>query len=109
VAAFREVEDALAAIDRLQAQHSRVAAQRQALAEVLHHARNRYEAGYSSYLEQLDAQRALLSSDLTLAQIQGERLSACVALYQALGGGWDQPDVQPAGPTVKRPSTKPGD
>jgi NodT family efflux transporter outer membrane factor (OMF) lipoprotein len=109
VAAFREVEDALAAIDRLQAQHSRVAAQRQALAEVLHHARNRYEAGYSSYLEQLDAQRALLSSDLTLAQIQGERHSACVALYQALGGGWDQPDVQRAGPTVNRPSTKPGD
>lgn len=61
------------------------------------------EGLYSSYLEQLDAQRALLNSDLTLAQIQGERLSACVALYQALGGGWDQSDVQRAGPTVKRP------
>jgi multidrug efflux system outer membrane protein len=103
VAAFREVEDALDAIDRLQAQHARVAAQQQALAKVLRHARNRYEAGYSSYLEQLDAQRALLNSDLTLAQIQGERLSTCVALYQAWGGGWDQADVQRAGPTVKRP------
>lgn len=36
VAAFREVEDALAAIDRLQAQQERVDAQRQALAEVFH-------------------------------------------------------------------------
>ncbi len=99
LAAFREVEDALAALDRLQAQHARVAAQRQALAEVLRHARNRFDAGYSSYLEQLDAQRALLNSDLTLAQIQGDRLSACVALYQALGGGWDQADVQRATPT----------
>ena len=102
LAAFREVEDSQAAIDRLQAQHARVAVQRQALADVLRHARNRYEAGYSSYLEQLDAQRALLNSDLTLAQIQGDRLSAYVSLYQALGGGWDQADVQRAGPAVKR-------
>lgn len=55
VAAFREVEDALDAVDRLQAQHARVAAQQQALAKVLRHARNRFDAGYSSYLEQLDA------------------------------------------------------
>ncbi len=102
VAAFREVEDALAAIDRLQAQHARVAAQRKALAEVLRHARNRFDAGYSSYLEQLDAQRALLNSDLTLAQIQGERLTAYVSLYQALGGGWEQADFQRAGPAGKR-------
>ena len=99
VAAFREVEDALAAIDRLQAQHARVAAQRQALSEVLRHARNRFDAGYSSYLEQLDAQRALLNSDLALAQIQGDRLSAYVSLYQALGGGWDQADVLRVGVT----------
>lgn len=100
LAAFREVEDALAAIDRLQAQHARVTAQRQALAEVLRHARNRYEAGYSSHLEQLDAQRALLNSELALAQIQGDRLSAHVALYQALGGGWAQGEVPTAPPAA---------
>jgi outer membrane protein, multidrug efflux system len=103
VNAFREVEDALAAVDRLQAQHARVAAQRQALAEVLRHARNRFDAGYSSYLEQLDAQRALLSSDLALAQIQGDRLSAYVSLYQALGGGWEPADRQRARPGVMSP------
>jgi hypothetical protein len=47
VAVYREVEDALAAIDRLQAQHARVVAQRQALAPVFR-ARNRFDAGYSS-------------------------------------------------------------
>ena len=70
--------------------------------EVLRHARNRYEAGNSSYLEQLDAQRALLNSELTLAQIQGERLAAYVLLYQALGGGWEQADVQRPEDSVKR-------
>ena len=70
--------------------------------EVLSQARNRYEAGYSSYLEQLDAQRALLNSELTLVQIQGERLSACVALYQALGGGWDKADLPRTELSVKR-------
>jgi len=101
VAAFREVEDALAAIDRLQAQHARVSGQRQALAEVFRHAHNRYQAGYSSYLEQLDAQRALLNSELALAQVQGDRLSAYVLLYQALGGGWNPAGDLPDAPAAR--------
>ena len=86
--AFREVEDNLAAVDDLAAQRAEVEAQRVALAEVLRHARNRYEAGYSSYLEQLDAQRALLNAELTLIQAEADQLNAYVGLYQAMGGGW---------------------
>lgn len=51
-------------------------------------ATNRYRAGYSSYLEQLDAQRGLFSADLSLVQANNERPSAAVSLFQALGGGW---------------------
>ena len=58
------------------------------LAEVLRHATNRYQAGYSSYLEQLDAQRNVLNADLSLAQLRVDQLNALVALYQAMGGGW---------------------
>ncbi|MCW0198675.1 efflux transporter outer membrane subunit [Sphingopyxis sp.] len=87
--AFREVEDQLALIDRLGAQEQALLAQHNAVAEVLRHATNRYRAGYSPYLEQIDAQRALLAVDQALIQLRADRLSAYVALYQALGGGAD--------------------
>jgi NodT family efflux transporter outer membrane factor (OMF) lipoprotein len=86
--AFREVEDQLAAVVRLGEQRARLEAQRAALAEVLRHAANRYQAGYSPYLEQLDAQRNLLNADLALAQTRVDQLNALIALYQAMGGGW---------------------
>jgi NodT family efflux transporter outer membrane factor (OMF) lipoprotein len=85
---FREVEDSLAAVQRLREQRAHVEAQRRAVAEALRHATNRYQAGYSSYLEQLDAQRALLSAELGLVQAETDQLNSVVALYQAMGGGW---------------------
>lgn len=86
--AFREVEDSLAGVRRAGEQAGDVALQRAALAEALRLAQNRYRAGYASYIEQLDAQRGLLSADLTLIQARTDRLTALVTLYQALGGGW---------------------
>ncbi|WP_242416616.1 efflux transporter outer membrane subunit [Sphingomonas panni] len=86
--AFREVEDALAAVDRLAAQRRALETQRNATAEALRHATNRYRAGYSPYLEQLDAQRALFSAELSVEQVRADQLNALVALYQAMGGGW---------------------
>ena len=86
--AFREVEDALAAVQRTSEQELVLRQQRDALARALVQAGNRYRAGYSSYLEQLDAQRGLLSADLSLVQASNDRLSATVNLFQALGGGW---------------------
>lgn len=86
--AFREVEDALAAYQRTSEQELILRRQRDALAQALVQATNRYGAGYSSYLEQLDAQRGLLSADLSLVQANSDRLSAAVTLFQALGGGW---------------------
>ena len=86
--AFREVEDSLAAVDRVARQEQVIETQRAAVAEALRLATNRYRAGYSPYLEQLDAQRALLSTELALVQARSDRLAASVSLYQALGGGW---------------------
>jgi outer membrane protein TolC len=48
----------------------------------------RYASGYSPYLEQLDAQRGLLAAELAPIQSQSDALTARVALFQALGGGW---------------------
>jgi NodT family efflux transporter outer membrane factor (OMF) lipoprotein len=86
--AFREVEDALVTIARLADQRRALEAQRTAVASALFHATNRYQAGYSGYLEQLDAQRSLLTIDLSLVQLRADQANAVVALYQALGGGW---------------------
>ncbi|WP_150295008.1 efflux transporter outer membrane subunit [Sphingobium estronivorans] len=87
--AFREVEDALANVASLSRQRAAAEAQRVAIADALRHATNRYQAGYSGYLEQLDAQRALLSADLGLVQLRVDQLNALVTLYQVLGGGWE--------------------
>lgn len=84
--AVREVEDQLAVIARLDDQEVSLRAQRAAVADAARHAANRYRAGYSPYLEQIDAQRSLLSVDLALVQLKADKLTALVALYQALGG-----------------------
>ncbi len=88
---LREVEDALAAITALDAQIVLARHQRDTLAEALRLATNRYRAGYSSYLEQLDAQRGLLTADLTLVSLRSDALTARVQLFLALGGGWTRP------------------
>lgn len=87
--AFREVEDAMAAIRRLNEQEASIAAQRDVLSRALKLATSRYRSGYSPYLDQLDAERGLLASELALVQTRADRLNALVTLYQALGGGWD--------------------
>jgi NodT family efflux transporter outer membrane factor (OMF) lipoprotein len=92
LAALNEVEDSLIALQRLEEQSEHVEAQRNALAEAFRHATNRYRAGYSPQLDQLDAQRGLLSAELSLVQIQADGLTASVNLYRAMGGGWQAPN-----------------
>jgi outer membrane protein TolC len=91
--AFSEVDNALNAERRLAEQATAVSAQRDALARALVLATNRYRAGYATYLEQLDAERSLLSADLTVVQVRSERLTTSVTLFQALGGGWSTPPI----------------
>lgn len=91
--AFREVDDALSGVQRAAEQTTALAAQRDALAAALRNASARYRAGYSSYLDQLDAQRGLLSAELGLVQARTDQLHAHVALYRAMGGGWTPAEV----------------
>ena len=88
LSAFREVDDGLAGVLRSGQQVDALGRQRNALAAGLRNATNRYRAGYSSYLEQLDTQRGLLAAELSLIQARADQLTAYIALYQAMGGGW---------------------
>lgn len=84
--AFREVEDRMAVLANLGEQETALQAQRAAVADALRHAANRYRAGYTPYIEEIDAQRALLGVELSLIQTKADELSALVGLYQAVGG-----------------------
>jgi len=84
--AFREVEDRMAILANLGEQQTALEAQQSAVADALRHARNRYRAGYTPYIEQVDAQRALLGVELSLVQAKAAELTTLVGLYQAVGG-----------------------
>lgn len=89
--AFREVEDQLSATSaaverRAYAQTGLDAATR---AEEI--AQKRFDAGYSSHLELLDANRSKLAAERAQVQIAGEQYVALVQLIKALGGSWDTP------------------
>jgi outer membrane protein, multidrug efflux system len=86
--AFKEVEDSLSAVARDEEQEKALAAERDSQQHALTLATHRYREGYSPYLDQLDAQRGLLSAQLALVQTRTDHLNAVVTLYQSLGGGW---------------------
>jgi len=87
--ALEETEDALVtharAQDRLRYLGESAAASRRA-AEL---ARIRYENGVIDFLQVLDAERSLLQAEDQLAQSRTETATSLVAVYKALGGGWD--------------------
>ncbi|WP_312904128.1 efflux transporter outer membrane subunit [Stutzerimonas nitrititolerans] len=90
--AFSEVENSLSAEGNLRQQIERVEARRAVLERSLTLAEDRYRAGYSSYLETLDAQRNLFNTELTAVQLRERQLNALIDLYQVLGGGWQVAD-----------------
>jgi multidrug efflux system outer membrane protein len=86
--AFADVDDALVATQKTT---ERTDAQRQNVAALRDYARlsrKRYEGGYTSYLEVLDAENSLFNAELLYSQGERDRLQAHVNLYKALGGGW---------------------
>lgn len=86
--AFKEVNDSLDAISRYGEQLSELQGQEAVAQETLRIAQNRYRNGYSSYLDVLDAQRTLFSTQLSEVQVKNNLLLAQIDLYRALGGGW---------------------
>jgi multidrug efflux system outer membrane protein len=86
--AFREVEDALIDQKRSREQLAIQAQQVESLRNYAHFARLRFDNGYTSYIEVLDAERSLFNAELSQAQTKGVLFQALVNLYKAMGGGW---------------------
>jgi NodT family efflux transporter outer membrane factor (OMF) lipoprotein len=99
--ALQDVENALIASAR-EAEHRKalidaVAANRKAV----DYATQLYVNGQTDFLSVLDAQRSLFATEDALVQSTGVVSTDLVALYKALGGGWDD------GPEMPRESVAP--
>lgn len=89
--AFKEVRDGFGSLaQRVDAETAQVTRLRNA-EKSLSLARMKYESGYSSALEVLDAERTCNEAAMAVADARRARLSATVDVFKALGGGWTAP------------------
>jgi multidrug efflux system outer membrane protein len=86
--AFREVDDAL--LDRSKSGQRLEALSRQlkALRNYARLARMRYDEGYTSFLEVLDAERSLFNVELAHTASQNVLFRSLINIYKSMGGGW---------------------
>lgn len=86
--AFREINDALISVEKRREELDAQARQVDALRMYSRKARTRYQEGYVSYIEVLDAERRLFDAELQYEQARAELFAALINVYKALGGGW---------------------
>jgi len=86
--AFRDVDDSLSDVQHSAEFREAVRRRVATLRRGVELANERYENGYSDYLEVLDTERSLFSAELQYASARGDYQRALVNLYRALGGDW---------------------
>ncbi len=86
--AFRDVDDSLIAVRETAEFREAIGRRVATLRRGVELANERYENGYSDYLEVLDTERSLFSAELQYASARGDYQRALVNLYRALGGDW---------------------
>jgi NodT family efflux transporter outer membrane factor (OMF) lipoprotein len=94
--AVEQVDDA---IDNYTSQQTLLAQLDDALSaaqQAEHVVSQRYDRGFTNYLDVLDAQRELYTLQSQYATTQEEVVIQFIKLYQALGGGWEQYQAVPA-------------
>ena len=91
--AFSEVETTLGSIANLEAQEMYQAEQVAQSEIAFNIAEARYREGVDDFLVVLDSQRSLYQARDQFGLIRLQQLQALVALYKALGGGWEDPNA----------------
>lgn len=87
--AVREVEDALLRLDGVD---RRLPLERKAAAnyQMSYHAQQQlYRSGMGNLIDVESVRRHALSAEMTVDELEQERVSAWIALYRAVGGGWE--------------------
>jgi len=86
--AFREVEDALIDYKKTRQKIEAQSRQVESLKNYARIARIRYDNGYTSYIEVLDAERSLFSAELLYTKTQRDLFLSLINIYKSMGGGW---------------------
>ncbi|HEY5996695.1 MAG TPA: efflux transporter outer membrane subunit [Candidatus Deferrimicrobiaceae bacterium] len=104
--AFQNVADVLRALE-MDAQALAAQADAEASARAaLDLSRKQFELGGGSYLTLLNAERQHQQSRIGLVQAQAARFADTAALFQALGGGWWNPETEGGGAKVSKNDRK---
>ncbi len=98
--ALREVENALVAYRTDRVARDRLAGTLRSSEQALYLARDAYKNGLSNFLQVLDAERTLVASRQQLIQAEITLTNDVIALYNALGGGWQETEVASNAPTI---------
>ena len=93
---FREVSQGLINVEQSAATETDLMTNLQAARNALDLSNARYQAGYSPFLEVLDAQRTANDAEIAYVRNRQARLSFTVDLMKALGGGWTDPTPRDA-------------
>ncbi len=86
-----DVESALVNYGKEQARYRSLLEAVSANQRALRMAQDLYTQGLVAFLNVLDAQRSVFASETDLAQSEANMAANLVALYKALGGGWEVP------------------
>ncbi len=89
--ALEDTEGALIVYGRSQSRRESLQVAAAASDKAADLARKRFEGGLIDFLEVLDAERTALSAELLLSQSRTDTATSLVAVYKALGGGWQLP------------------
>ncbi len=92
--AAREIDDASVSVVKTAEQQLVLDESVQSAHRSLELANARYREGYSDFQRVLDAQRTLFSQAERQLNTQGSHISAIIALYKALGGGWTATPIE---------------
>lgn len=88
LSAFEDVEDALSAFAKEQTRYLSLRNSVSAQQAALNLARDLYQNGLTDFIRVLDSERSLYQAEDALVQSQAAISDNLVALYKALGGGW---------------------
>ncbi|MBP7491833.1 MAG: efflux transporter outer membrane subunit [Rhodoferax sp.] len=98
--AVREVEDALITLQSTETRQANAEVSREGYAQSLSATQVRYDQGLASLVELEDARRVSLAAQSGLLNVALERHLAWVALYRAVGGGWNPTAAPPELPVL---------
>ena len=90
--ALEDTEGALVSYGRAQSHRESLAAAAASSDKAADLARKRFEGGLVDFLEVLDAERTALTAELVFSQSRTDEATSLIAVYKALGAGWDLPE-----------------